>query len=74
MEPVGAVFRRHRDDRGLTQEEFATLVGARQADVSRLERGQGRFRADTLLKWCRALELTDEQRSEILRLIEQQAA
>jgi transcriptional regulator with XRE-family HTH domain len=45
-----------RLDRKLSQAELAAKVGTRQANISRLERGQGNPRLKTLLKIAQALD------------------
>ena len=42
-------IRRYRKDRGLTQEEFATALGIRQATVSRYETGEAKPPLETLI-------------------------
>lgn len=54
---IGAVVRRERRKRGLTQAELGSRIGLRQATVSKLERGEPATQLRTLLEALTALDL-----------------
>jgi HTH-type transcriptional regulator/antitoxin HipB len=53
---LGSIVRRHRRQRGWTQDELATRAGTRQATISQIEAGQD-VRYSTLSDVLAALEL-----------------
>lgn len=53
---LGAIVRRHRRQRGWSQDELATRAGTRQATISQIEAGQD-VRYSTLSDVLAALEL-----------------
>ena len=54
---IGAILRRERLKRGLTQSELGSKIGLRQATVSKLEKGEPATRLATLLDALTALNL-----------------
>ena len=54
---IGAIVRRERRARGLTQRQLADKVGLRQATVSKLEKGEPATQLRTLLDVLAALNL-----------------
>ena len=62
---LGAIIRRQRKNRGLTQGELGAKIGLRQATISRLEAGEPATQMQTLLDALTALELqlTVEERT-----------
>ncbi|HEY5569581.1 MAG TPA: helix-turn-helix domain-containing protein [Gammaproteobacteria bacterium] len=54
---IGAVIRRERRRRGLTQSELGSRIGLRQATVSKLEKGEPATQLRTLLDALTALDL-----------------
>jgi len=54
---LGAIVRRIRKSRGLTQERLGALMGARQATVSGIEDGATMTRLGTLMDALSALDL-----------------
>jgi len=54
---IGAVLRRERRKRGLTQGELGRRIGLRQATISKLEKGEPATQLRTLLDAIRALDL-----------------
>lgn len=48
MEDLGKVLKRIREERRLTQEQFAALVGEKQAKISSYETGVRRMKVVTL--------------------------
>jgi HTH-type transcriptional regulator/antitoxin HipB len=55
-EQLGAVLRRHRKKRGLTQGALGSLINKRQATISAIESGEGGT-LETLLAVLSALDL-----------------
>jgi transcriptional regulator with XRE-family HTH domain len=56
----GAVLRRLREERGLTQESFAAMVKTAVVTISRLERGKCQPSSATLANLARALGVEEE--------------
>ncbi len=56
-EQLGAVVRRERRKRGLTQAELGRKIGLRQATISKLEKGEPATQLRTLLDALTALGL-----------------
>ena len=54
-ELFGAAVRRHRLERGLTQEDLAEVAGLSQRYVSVLERGENSPTLNVIFRLCRAL-------------------
>ena len=54
---IGAVVRRERRKRELTQAELGSRIGLRQATVSKLEKGEPATQLRTLLDVLTALDL-----------------
>ena len=54
---IGAVVRRERRRKGLTQEALGDKVGLRQATISKLEKGEPATQLRTLLDALTALDL-----------------
>ena len=54
---IGAVVRRERRRKGLTQEALGGKVGLRQATISKLEKGEPATQLRTLLDALTALDL-----------------
>jgi len=54
---LGAIIRRERRNRGLTQAELGKKIGLRQATISRLEAGESATRLRTLLDVLAAMSL-----------------
>lgn len=54
---LGAVLRRFRRERGLTQIQLAKLAGLRQGTVSQVENGLETVKLTTIMELMRALEL-----------------
>ena len=61
-------MRAWRERLGLNQVDLATRVGLDQSKISRLERGERGVSAVELGLLCKALELTDDERLDALRL------
>jgi HTH-type transcriptional regulator/antitoxin HipB len=63
---IGAVIRRERRARGLTQAQLGAKTGLRQATVSKLEKGEPATRLSTLFDVLATLnlELTVSSRSK----------
>jgi transcriptional regulator with XRE-family HTH domain len=64
---VGAVIRRLRNDAGLSQEDFADLVGVHRTYIGAIERAEKTVTLDTLQKIAVALKV---KMWELIRLIE----
>jgi HTH-type transcriptional regulator/antitoxin HipB len=54
---IGAIVRRARRSRGLTQGELGSRIGLRQATISKLEKGEPATQIRTLLDALTALDL-----------------
>ena len=54
---LGAIIRRERKKRGLTQGELGAKIGLRQATISKLEAGEPATQMQTLLDTLTALDL-----------------
>ncbi len=54
---IGAIVRRERRKRGLTQGELGNRIGLRQATLSKLEKGESATQLRTLLDALTALDL-----------------
>lgn len=54
---LGAILRRERKNRGLTQGELGAKIGLRQATISELEAGEPTTQMQTLLDALTALDL-----------------
>lgn len=54
---IGAIVRRIREGRKMTQAELAAYLGVRQATLSRVEAGSTDLKLSTLLKILAALDL-----------------
>ena len=54
----GPTLRRVRTERGLTQEQLATITGLHRTEISLLERGQRKPLLETVVALCRGLGLT----------------
>lgn len=52
---VGEAIRKARQSQGLTQEELGERVGAKRAQVCKLERGKGPMTLSTICRMFRAL-------------------
>ena len=50
MKSIGKNLQRIRRERGLTQEQFAELLGVSTNHLSSVERGEHQFRVETLVK------------------------
>ena len=63
---LGAVIRRKRRKRALTQKQVGELAGIRQASISKIENGNLYTQLDTILRVLAALdlELTVDNRSK----------
>ena len=62
MDHVGHVFRRYREQRGLTQQQLAPLLSIRACTLSKIENGRQRPNAQVVLRGaivfgCRVDEL-----------------
>ena len=55
---IGKIIKYYRQQKGLTQEEFAEAIGVSPGYVSRLERGIKRASLDTLIEISITLEVT----------------
>jgi len=58
---LSSALKRLRQTRGLTQTEFAELLGASQADISRYELGQMYPTVSRLMSFCYILQVTPNQ-------------
>lgn len=70
---LGAVIRRARQSKGLTQTQVARRAGMRQATISEIENGRSGISQDSLFALLAALDLTlvaDSRRSEDAPTIE----
>jgi HTH-type transcriptional regulator/antitoxin HipB len=54
---IGAIVRRERRKRGLTQTQLGSRIGLRQATISKLEKGEPATQLRTLLDALTALDL-----------------
>ncbi len=65
---LGAIIRRERKSRGLTQGQLGAQIGLRQATISKLEAGEPATQMQTLLDALTALnlQLVVEERSGAL--------
>ncbi|HEU4619659.1 MAG TPA: helix-turn-helix transcriptional regulator [Gammaproteobacteria bacterium] len=54
---IGAIVRRERRKRGLTQAQLGGRIGLRQATISKLEKGEPATQLRTLLDALTALDL-----------------
>lgn len=65
---LGAIIRRERKSRGLTQGQLGAQIGLRQATISKLEAGEPATQMQTLLDALTALnlQLVVEERSSAL--------
>ena len=61
---VGKVIRRHRVNRGLSQEGFADLIGVHRTQIGFLERGENTASIYALAVFARGLEV---RASDLLR-------
>lgn len=52
---IGVVLRRRREAQGISQEDFAELVGMHRTYYSAIERGLKNVRLETLERICTAL-------------------
>jgi transcriptional regulator with XRE-family HTH domain len=69
-ERLGRALRRLREGTGLSQPQFAAMVGLSQPKVSRAETGSQRISLPEVERWCVAADATAQQRAEVLRLAE----
>ncbi len=53
---IGEMLKQARLDRGLTQEELATLLHTKKTAISRIENHAGDIRLSTLERYARALD------------------
>ncbi len=60
MEDLGKLLRRIREERGMTQEKLAELVGVDQAVISIYETGARRMKLDTLARMLAPLGMRPE--------------
>ena len=69
LRALGALLRRHREGRGLTQETLAEQAGGdlSVSTISNIERGRTRPYRHTLEALCQALELTRGEHAALLR-------
>ena len=65
---LGQYLKAAREAAGMTQMDLATRLRVSQSKVSGIEVGRNAVGADDLSAWSSALQLTDEQRLEALRL------
>ena len=54
----GALIRRFRQERGLSQTELARQIGISQSDLSRMEKGEYRVPLDVLFRILQAFEMS----------------
>jgi transcriptional regulator with XRE-family HTH domain len=60
MEDLGKVLKRIREERNLTQEQLAALVGVKQAKISSYETGVRRMKVTTLARMLAPLGMRPE--------------
>ena len=56
-EVFGKNLARHRESKGISQEELGFIAGLHRTAVGQLERGERVARADTVLRLCCSLEI-----------------
>lgn len=57
LKGIGTALAAEREQRGLTQREFAQMAGTTQARISRIENGETDARLSTVIELARALDL-----------------
>ncbi len=68
MTPFSAYLRSLRMAKGLTQRDVGDRIGYAQTSISDIEAGTNRVSVQVLTPWLDALEATDAERLEALRL------
>ncbi|MBX2968781.1 MAG: helix-turn-helix transcriptional regulator [Cyclobacteriaceae bacterium] len=63
---LGQIVRYHRKKAGLTQIEFARLIGVGKTVIYDLEKGKETIQLDTLNKVLEGLNITVELRSQLM--------
>lgn len=58
---IGEAFRQIRKDKEVTQEQLGASLGVSKASISQYERGERNFNAATILRWCKALGVTENE-------------
>jgi transcriptional regulator with XRE-family HTH domain len=58
MYEIGGRIRMYREQRGLSQKKFASLIGAKNTAVSNWEKGYTRPDVDTLARICGVLDVS----------------
>lgn len=71
---IGTRIRKYREERGLTQKEFAELIGVSNSRVSNWEQGVNRPDADILADICRALEVSPSELLDVKLATEELSA
>ncbi|MCM6771982.1 helix-turn-helix domain-containing protein [Nocardia sp. CDC159] len=66
---VGVYLRRRREALGLTQEEVALAASTTLSSLRKWEAGQRNPGADSLVAWCRALDLPDWMLRKVTSLV-----
>jgi transcriptional regulator with XRE-family HTH domain len=61
QDDTGARLRRLRENRNMTQETLAEVMGANQSRVSRIESGYAKLGVGELTLICQALDLSLEE-------------
>lgn len=58
-------LRSKRESQGLTQQALAELIGVDRTAIAHIEAGRSMPSAQVLIRLCRALQLTHDERQEL---------